>query len=154
MSTLNPTAPEPVLNQISQPKPQRAWVVFSGQTDLPWLKILKPGYRHCYVLINDGDHWISLDPLPGHTEVMVHHIAPDFDLPNWLKARGFKYVPACITPQNTQSPWAFYSCVEAVKRVIGLQDRWVITPWQLYKKLTKKQCGTPQNTAPVTASFI
>jgi len=32
----------------------KAWVVFSGEADLPWLKILKEGYRHCYVLLNDG----------------------------------------------------------------------------------------------------
>lgn len=151
MSTLQPNSAQ-TLNQISPPKPQKAWVVFSGQTDLSWLKILKPGYRHCYILINDGDHWISMDPLSGHTEIMVHHIAPDFDLPNWLRERDFKTVPVHLTPKKIQAPCALYSCVEAVKRVIGLHDFWIMTPWQLYKKLAKLYYCAPQNAAPATAS--
>lgn len=130
--------------QISQPKPQKAWVVFSGQTDMWWLKCLKPGYRHCYVLINDGEHWLSVDPLSCHTEIIVHHIAPDFDLPDWLRARNFKVVPATMTPQTSPAPWMVYSCVEAVKRILGLHKFWIITPWQLYKALVKTAYCCPQ----------
>ena len=121
---------------VSQPAAQKAWVVFSGQTDLPWLRFLKPGFRHCYVLLNDGEHWISLDPLSCHTEIMVHHLAPDFDLPAWLRKRNLRVVRADITPQTVQAPWSVYSCVEAVKRILGLHDFWVMTPYQLYRRLT------------------
>ena len=131
------TDAKPVLKQISHPKPQEAWVVFSGQADLPWLKILKPGFRHCYVLINDGEHWISIDPLSCHTELMVHHIAPQFDLPGWLTSRGYTVITAPITPKRTVAPIGIYSCVEAVKRLLGIHNRWVMTPWQLYKTLVK-----------------
>jgi hypothetical protein len=127
----------PILSQISQPKEQKAWVVFSGDADLPWLKILKKGYRHCYVLLNDGEHWISLDPLSCHTEIMVHHIAPEFDLSGWLALRDLTVIPAEIKPKTSQAPIGFYSCVEAVKHVLGLHNPWIITPWQLYKKLRK-----------------
>ena len=48
---------------------QNAWVVFSGQTEISWLKFLRPGFRHCYVLINDGERWTSIDPLSHITEV-------------------------------------------------------------------------------------
>ncbi len=113
-----------------------AWVVFTGETDLPWLKMLKPGFRHCFVLMNDGKHWISLDPLANHTEVIVHHVPHDFDLPAWLKSRGQKVVPAnvCRTKQRV-APIGFFTCVEAVKRVLGLHDGLVFTPWQLYRRL-------------------
>lgn len=131
----NITFHDDIITQISPPKPQSVWVVFSGQADLKWLRILKPGFRHCYVILNDGEHWISLDPLSGYTEVKVHHIAPDFDLPAWLIARDMIVVQARIAPKCKQAPIAIHSCVEAVKRVLGLHAPLIVTPYQLYKKL-------------------
>ena len=52
---------------------QKAWVVFSGKTDLRWLGLLKPGFRHCFVLLNDGLKWMSYDPLANYTEVKIYH---------------------------------------------------------------------------------
>lgn len=127
----------PITEQITPRPTQKAWVVFSGQADLKWLRLLRSGFRHCYVVLNDGEHWISLDPLSCHTEVTVHHIAPDFDLPQWLTQRGLTVIPAPINPKQRPAPWMLYSCVEAVKRVLGIHDCWLFTPWQLYKKLTK-----------------
>jgi len=34
-----------------------------------------------------------------------------------------------------EAPWMPHTCVEAVKRVIGLHARFIITPWQLYRHL-------------------
>ncbi len=117
---------------------QKAWVVFSGQTDLTWLKCLKPGFRHCYVLINDGERWTSIDPLSHVTEVAVHHHVPtDFDLPDWLSRRGMTVVPAFIQRNiKTPAPFMLFTCVEAVKRLLGLHRRFILTPWQLYKFLS------------------
>lgn len=122
-----------------------AWVVFSGQTDLPWLKCLKPGFRHCYVLLNDGYHWVSIDPLFPYTEIIVHHVSPAFDLPKWLEGRGHRtvYCPVARPLKKTASVSVF-TCVEAVKRIIGLHNWRVHTPWQLYKYLTRKI--SPQQT--------
>lgn len=114
-----------------------AWVVFTGETDLPWLRILRPGFRHCFVLMNDGRHWISLDPLANHTEVTVHHVPPEFDLPGWLSDRGQKVIAAPVSRVKMRAaPVGFFTCVEAVKRVLGLHDGFVFTPWQLYQRLT------------------
>lgn len=130
-----------LLQQVSPQKPVQAWVVFSGQADLPWLRLLKPGFRHCYVLMNDGEHWISIDPLSGHTEIMVHHIAPAFDLPGWLSSRNLTVVKAQTQLRAQPAPWSIYSCVEVVKRILGLHDFWVFTPYQLYKKLTQSSAA-------------
>ncbi len=114
-----------------------AWVVFSGQTEMPWLNILKPGFRHCYVLLNDGQHWLSIDPLSNYMEVTVHHVPAAFDLPLWMKDRGHKILPARIERKRKQAPWSVFTCVEAVKRVLGIHSRIVFTPWQLYRHLVK-----------------
>lgn len=122
--------------------PEKVWVVFSGKTDLSWLKMLKPGFRHCYVLLNDGQRWISYDPLSPHTEIIAHHHMPSsFDLPGWLAARGQLPIPAKVRwNQARPAPFMLFTCVEAVKRVLGLHHFFIFTPWQLYRHLTSKHC--------------
>lgn len=113
------------------------WVVFSGRTDLPWLRLLKPGFRHCFVLMNDGACWFSLDPMSHCTEVSVHHHVPmSFDLPRWLAGRGYKIIRVKAAREPKPAPWMVFTCVEAVKRVIGLRSRMIFTPWQLYRHLS------------------
>ncbi len=115
---------------------QNAWVVFSGQTDLSWLKIFKPGFRHCFVLLNDGSRWVSFDPLSNHTEISVHHhVPPEFDLPYWMEGRGYSVVETSIERHKKPAPFMPFTCVEAVKRVLGLHKRFIFTPWQLYRFL-------------------
>ena len=120
-------------------QPPKAWVVFSGQADLPWLKILKEGYRHCYILLNDGKHWVTIDPLSNYMDVCVHDFTLDFNLPLWMKNRGYIIMPAQIRHIDKQAPWMPFSCVEAVKRVLGIHKKWIFTPWQLYRYLQKEQ---------------
>lgn len=118
---------------------QKAWVVFSGQTEIAWLRVLRPGFRHCYVLLNDGDVWTSIDPLSPYTDVVVHHcVDVDFDLPGWLKSRGYCVIPALINREHARpAPWMMFTCVEAVKRILGIHNRFIVTPWQLYRHLSK-----------------
>lgn len=116
---------------------RRAWVVFAG-SDLRWLRLLKPGFRHCFVVLRDGAHWIALDPLAPHTELTVLPLPADFDLPGWFAAQGHAVAPAALRRDRRRpAPWAPFTCVEAVKRVLGLHARSVLTPWQLYRHLTR-----------------
>lgn len=127
------------MNKIFAPEqPQsKAWVVFSGQTDMRWLKVLKPDFRHCYVILHDGEHWASVDPMSSYMDVMIHQLPSEFDLPLWLKDRGLHVVPASVSREAKQAPLMMFTCVEAVKRILGIHKRWIITPWQLYRHLSK-----------------
>ena len=123
-------------SQINAPVFTHAWVVFTGQADWPWLRWLKPGYRHCFVMLHDGRNWVSVDPLLSHTDVQIHNVPQDFDLPGWLKARGHRVIRTRIQRSHARpAPFMMFTCVEAVKRVIGLHDWRVMTPWQLYRHL-------------------
>lgn len=113
----------------------RAWVVFTGQTDLPWLRLLKKGFRHCYLVLNDQTNWITIDPLSNMMMVQTAHVPGNFDLPLWLSDRGNIVIPARITTQTRQAPWSIFTCVETAKRVLGIRKRLILTPWQLYKFL-------------------
>ena len=126
------------MTQIQKTK-VKAWVAFSGQADLPWLKILKEGYRHCYIILNDGKRWIIIDPLSNYMDVSVHDMPLDFNLPLWMKSRGHIIVPAEPRRIDKQAPWMPFSCVETVKRVLGIHQSLIFTPWQLYKFLRKEQ---------------
>lgn len=117
---------------------RRAWVVFTNQTDLPWLRALRAGYRHCFIVIHDGAHWISIDPMAHYMDVIVHHVPADFDMPRWLEGRGHKVVSAPLTQELSRAaPVMLFTCVEACKRILGVHKRAILTPWQLYCHLTQ-----------------
>ena len=115
----------------------KAWVAFCGEAELWWLRLLRPGFRHCFVVLNDGASWITVDPLSPHMEVVVQPVAFDFDLIGWLKERGHAVVAAPVRRDHLRpAPLMLFTCVEAAKRVLGLHDRRVVTPWQLYRRLS------------------
>lgn len=112
------------------------WIAFSGKADVFFLKILRPGFRHCFALIRSDAHWITLDPMLHKMDVEATQCAADFDLPAYLRRKGYRVVqaPALAPPRRMAAP-APFTCVEAMKRLIGLHDWRVLTPWQLYRRL-------------------
>lgn len=122
---------------------QKAWVAFSGKTDLPWLRrFLKPGFCHCFVMIRCEGGWLSYDPLANHTEILFHPIPFEFDVDQWLKSQGMRVLPVTLCRTHKRpAPLMFFTCVEAVKRLIGLHAWHVITPWQLYRHLLSQKKG-------------
>ena len=125
---------------IEQKEGHRAWVIFSNETEIKWLRLLKCGYRHCFVVMNDGKRWISFDPMAHHSEIIVHDISAEFDLPYWLERRGHSVVEAKLSPiRHRPAPISILNCVEAVKRVLGIHNLFILTPWQLSKYLQKQR---------------
>ncbi|MCH7935755.1 MAG: hypothetical protein IH994_01525 [Proteobacteria bacterium] len=117
-------------------EPGFALVVFSGQADLKWLRILKPGFRHCFVVIENRDRWILYNPLSHRTEIAVLEGVTGMELMKCYRGQGFRVVPWLLCPVCKKSaPWGLYTCVEAIKRILGIHAHWIITPWNLYKFL-------------------
>lgn len=124
---------------LSAVNPQKIFVVFSGFSELKSVRFLKQGYKHCYVLMHDGTRWITCDPLAHMTEIAVHELPANFNLPSWLRARGQKVIEAVVEPAPLRpAPLMPMTCVEAVKRVLGIHKRTILTPYQLYKFLNSK----------------
>lgn len=119
--------------------PDEILVVFSDQTDLWWLRFLRRGFRHCFILIRFADIWISIDALAHKTEVMRIDVPDCFSLQKWLESQGDTVIhcPDFKTRIKPLWPTAF-TCVEAVKRAIGIRQTFIITPWQLYKFITRE----------------
>jgi hypothetical protein len=119
---------------------RRALVVFGDNTGLWWLRFLRPGFRHCFVVVETSSDWVVIDPLSHCLEVSVVPLSsvPDFRLA-CVKA-GLRVVDVEIErPLRKAMPIGPFSCVECAKRVIGLKNRFVMTPWQLYEQIAKNK---------------
>lgn len=114
----------------------RALVVFSDQTDLWWLKFLKRGFRHCFVVIRLNDRWVAIDPMAHFWEVSMPELPDSLDLARWFRQCGMRVIETDIlVPARRCYPPLFLSCVEVVKRILGLHCPFVVTPAQLYRFL-------------------
>lgn len=124
--------------------PGRALVVFCDDDGrIAWLRLLRPGFRHAFVAIQDGPHWITVDPLSPHTEVALQTLPDGFDLAGWFRGQGMTVQETRLCRDRRQpAPWAPFTCVEAVKRVLGLHAPWVLTPWQLHCHLQQASVST------------
>jgi hypothetical protein len=115
---------------------RRALVVFSGRADLAWLRLLKRGFRHCFVVLDFGDRWVMLNPLSHYTDVEVFAGLAAEDLAAGFRRQGLTVVAArTMRPKPRPAPWRPHTCVEAVIRILGMRAPWVLTPWQLYRYL-------------------
>lgn len=114
-----------------------ALVAFGDAARPRWLKLLAKGFRHCLIAIKDGGRWVVCDPLSHWTEIAVLPCLPEHVIAARLVAAGYLVVPArACAPEPAPQPWRPYTCVEAVKRALGLRAPWVLTPKQLFRRLT------------------
>jgi hypothetical protein len=118
---------------------RQAVVVFSDRNDLPWLGLLARGYRHCFIAVQAECGWIVLDPLSNVMQLNCLSAISTGELSQWYHARGYTVVVTSIgLPLAKPAPWALFSCVEAVKRVLAINARRIITPHDLWKYLIKE----------------
>jgi hypothetical protein len=118
--------------------PAPALVVFTGDTALGCLRILRPGFRHCFVAVCRKDHWIICDPLCHRTDLLVISKDTAADLAGWYRHHGLSVVATSVRAAPPRiAPLRPFTCVEAVKRILGIHARSVNTPWQLYRYLAR-----------------
>ncbi len=117
-----------------------ALVVFADATDLWWLRLLRRGFRHCFVALSMPSGWVVVDPLSHRTVVTHFPASKEFDLAGWYRQQGMAVVSVNDgSPYRRTAPIRPYSCVESVKRILGIHAAFVLTPWQLYRHLNKKR---------------
>lgn len=113
-----------------------AIVLFAGNTQLKWLRFLQPGFRHCLVAVWLGPAWVIIDPLSHKTALSVVEGFSAEELVRWYEAQGMKAVPTFVREAPAKlAPMAPATCVEAVKRILGIHAWSIITPRQLHDYL-------------------
>lgn len=115
----------------------RALAVFSGKAELGWLRLLRPGFRHCFVALEEAGRWITVDPLAGYTDVAVQPVPAAFDLAGFYRERGFTVVETRRRRRIRPAPPLPATCVELAKRVLGIASWRVVTPGQLHDFLLR-----------------
>ena len=117
---------------------RNAYVVFTGKTNIWYLHFLKKEYKHCFLLLEDNSFWLSFDPLSSHTEIEIISKDKNIFLPDWMISQGFKIVKANFNETfNHSAPMAIINCVESIKRILGIHNFMIMTPYQLFKYLKK-----------------
>lgn len=113
-----------------------AYVVFVDNTSLWWLRFLKKGFRHCYLILKVADcgTWIEVNPMSNQIILNLYEYLPDFDYISYLNdEKNFKICSVKINSAPLKSaPICLFTCVEMVKRFLGLHNRFIHTPHQLY----------------------
>ncbi|MCK4939132.1 MAG: hypothetical protein KAR80_02490 [Rhodospirillaceae bacterium] len=123
---------------------RRALVGFSGDVEVWWLRVLKPGFRHCAVAIDDGQGgFVFYNPLFNATE-LARIIGDEKTVRGQMQKAGFHVIATTTNnmPTRSLSWWGRvrpYNCVEGAKRALGVDAPWVLTPWQLYGHLKKNR---------------
>jgi hypothetical protein len=119
-----------------------AWVVFSDQSPKWWLRLLKPGFRHCFIVRPNGPTWQILDPYTQPPKMVTLPFPASFNLPHWLEGQGFTVL--ATTTSIASPPPSYLACslsrlmgcrIGMVKRSLGLPLWRALTPWQLYRLL-------------------
>ncbi len=126
-------------------RPVPTWVVFCDAPQVRWLWPLKRGFRHCFVVQRHPRHFVTIDPLYGQLEIMIHPATRGFDLIQILKDHGLTVVPIHLNPHKySRSIHLLCTCVTIAKRVLGLNAPFIQTPYGLYRALMRR--GTsPEN---------
>ena len=111
------------------------YIVFTEDSGHWWSRFLHPFIQHCYVLIPDRGRWI----IYGKTEQY-------FDLFT-LDDQPFKLdeviVVKATRKQTKRSLFMLNTCVGHAKQILGMNNPFILTPYQLYMRLEdEKAKGT------------
>ena len=115
----------------------RALLVFEDRAESILLRRLRPGFRHCFCLVQSGANWIVCDPLKTRVELTLV-TAPNAGCLALQLARPGRIVlvgevgPATARRRPRLRP---FTCVEAVMRVLCIEAGLVLTPYQLFRHL-------------------
>ena len=129
----------PTLSPLTDKEsPDAVWVIFSDETDIRLLKLLRRGFRHCFIMMQQDERWILIDPRSDKTDIALLPHPAHFNFPRYFTQQGKTVVkvPLRSVPKKI-APLFPLSCVETVKRVLGIHRRFVLTPYQLYRFLKK-----------------
>ncbi|MBE9607679.1 hypothetical protein IAI18_22635 [Acetobacteraceae bacterium H6797] len=126
---------------------QSVFIAFGGRADQAWLRLLSPGFRHCFAALHDpAQGWLVVDPLSGRMVAQVLEVPPDFDLPAFYRRAGLA-VLGPFTPgpaQASRLPNLLpLSCVSVCRAILGAGAPFALTPYGLFKALTKTLANRP-----------
>jgi hypothetical protein len=131
-----------VVSGLDLPAPS-VLVVFADHVQCRWLRPLRRGFRHCFVVVRAGSLWLACEPLKDRIELDALALPHGFDLATFYGERGHRVLVGQRPPVTARRRLvvAPLTCVTVVKRLLGIDAPWVWTPWQLYAHLSRPEGG-------------
>ncbi len=127
---------------------QQVWIAFGGEADQAWLRILRRGFRHCFVALRDSDGWTVVEPLTGRLLVARLPVPPDYDLPGFYARAGMAvlgpFAPGPVRARRLP-PLAPFTCVALCRAILGADAPFALTPWGLFRRLAKNISANRKN---------
>jgi hypothetical protein len=114
------------------------WIAFGGVADQPWLKLLRPGFRHCFAALGDEAGWTVLEPLSGRLMVARLPVGPAFDLPGFYRRAGLRVLgpfAAGVPSPRRLPPLLPFTCVALCRALLGPAAPFAVTPYGLFRVL-------------------
>jgi hypothetical protein len=115
---------------------QEVYVVFSDLTRIKFLRILKRGFRHCYLILGNKYQWLIIEVTSKR--LYIDSVLKE-DSPNLLATfsnEKRKVIRTYIHETDAKKiPFDIFSCVSLCKKIIGVNSYKIITPYDLYKFL-------------------
>ena len=122
----------------AEPGGQAVWIAFGGHADQAWLRLLRPGFRHCFAAVSDEGGWTVLEPLSGRLMVARLPVAPGFDLPDFYRRAGLRVLgPFQVgEPAPSLLPALLpLNCVSLCRALLGSAGPFAMTPFGLFRAL-------------------
>ncbi len=116
---------------------ESAVVGFGGEPTLWWMRFLKKNFYHCLVALKSQNEWLLIDPLIHCVDLIW---IKKGNIHAYLKEHGYQTLDVKIAePEEKVLRIAPFTCVEVVKRILGIQKRMIFTPFKLFNYLKMKK---------------
>ena len=124
------------MKKINGYRYSQAIVAFGGRPTLWWMHFLKKGFYHCIIAMGNGKEWVIIDPLLHFTDLII---IKDGSVDSFFKSRGYRILNMTVSePKKIRLRVMPYTCVETVKRFLGVENTFIFTPYSLFCYLNKK----------------
>ncbi len=111
----------------------KGYLVFRTAKTSLFKYFLKKGFGHVFAVIERDGYKILIDSTVSHSLAEVYPDGYDYDLEEGDTVVKFNRL---INTRTKNYGFGLMSCVEIVKRFIGLNKYLILTPHQLYRKLS------------------
>jgi hypothetical protein len=105
------------------------YVVFTNSRDHWWCRFLHPDYQHCYLVKAEAGRWIVYGKTTEGLDLLT---LDEFSIcsPNMI-------VVKTTVEDDGRGLFMLNTCVGHIKQALGIWNPWILTPYQLYKHLTR-----------------
>lgn len=120
------------------PCPPSGIAVFSGRLPLTALFFLRRGYCHCLALVSHDNYSLIIESSLTKLTVHTYPDAYFFNIKKFLQKEGYliRSVPSPTSRHSFRIPIIF-TCVALVKKTLGISTYGIITPYALFRYLSK-----------------